>query len=65
MIHAPTTKEPRLILNADIHIRTDKRIKEGLRKHAENIGISLSDYVRLVLDQAARTPFRLKKGRLP
>ncbi len=54
-----------MILNIDIHIRTDKRVKVALQEHAKGMGISFSDYVRLVLDQAVRTPLRLKKSRLP
>jgi antitoxin component of RelBE/YafQ-DinJ toxin-antitoxin module len=64
MIHGQPQGD-HMILDTDIHIRTDKRVKNALLAHAKKKGISFSNYMRLVLDQAARTPFKLRKSRLP
>lgn len=51
-------------LDAVIHTRVPPLVKKRLEKLAEKSGIPLATYIRLTLAQVARTPFRLKKGRL-
>lgn len=54
-------------LDVIIHSRVDSKSKKALQKAADESGRTLSNYVRLILQQAAKTPYRipqrLKKGR--
>ncbi len=50
-------------LDATLRLRIDKSVKKILAEAAGKSGITLSNYARLLLGQAAKTPYRLKRSR--
>lgn len=50
-------------LDTDLHLRLPTTLKKVLEDQAEAAGLPFASFVRLILVQASRTPFRLHKGR--
>ncbi len=51
-------------LDTDLHLRLPADLKRHLEQQAEKEGLPFASFVRLILVQASRTPFRLHKGRV-
>ena len=47
-----------------LHLRIPSYIKDRLQRQADGLGLTLSAYVRLTLEQNAYTPLKLRRMRV-